>query len=71
METPGVLADLRLYVERERALEPPSSVSERIGEYRCGPRETWNEVVDARALANRGRRPSCARQAKGGYLHFG
>jgi hypothetical protein len=22
-----------------------------IGEYRCGPRETWNEVVDARALA--------------------
>jgi hypothetical protein len=22
-----------------------------IGEYRCGPRETWNDVVDARALA--------------------
>jgi hypothetical protein len=22
-----------------------------IGEYRCGPRETWNEVVDARVLA--------------------
>jgi hypothetical protein len=22
-----------------------------IGEYRCGPRETWDEVVDARALA--------------------
>ena len=22
-----------------------------IGEFRCGPRETWNEVVDARALA--------------------
>jgi hypothetical protein len=22
-----------------------------IGEYRCGPRETWNEVVEARALA--------------------
>ena len=22
-----------------------------IGEYRCGPRETWNEVIDARALA--------------------
>jgi hypothetical protein len=22
-----------------------------ISEYRCGPRETWNEVVDARALA--------------------
>jgi hypothetical protein len=22
-----------------------------IGEYRCGPRETWDEVVAARALA--------------------
>ena len=22
-----------------------------IGEFRCGPRETWNDVVDARALA--------------------